>query len=89
MRCDDRPMPEALNAREQQVVGLVILGRTNREVANVLQISDKTVEWNLTKVYRKLAVRSRTELTAALATRAPRSGARPAAIPVARSRRAP
>ena len=62
-------MPAALTAREQQVVGLVILGQTNHEVANALQISDKTVEWNLTKVYRKLAVRSRTELTAALATK--------------------
>ncbi len=62
-------MPEELTAREQQVVGLVILGRRNSEVADLLQISDKTVEWNLTKVYRKLAVRSRTELTATLAPR--------------------
>jgi DNA-binding NarL/FixJ family response regulator len=60
-------MPEELTAREQQIVGLVIQGRTNSEVANALRISDKTVEWNLTKVYRKLAVRSRTELTATLA----------------------
>jgi DNA-binding CsgD family transcriptional regulator len=62
-------MPEELTAREKQVVGLVIRGRTNSEVANALRISDKTVEWNLTKVYRKLAVRSRTELTARLAAR--------------------
>jgi DNA-binding NarL/FixJ family response regulator len=62
-------MSEKLTAREEQVVRLVILGRTNSEVADSLQISDKTVEWNLTKVYRKLAVRSRTELTATLAPR--------------------
>ncbi len=32
-------------------------------------MSPKTVKWNLSKVYRKLGVRSRTELAAALASR--------------------
>jgi DNA-binding NarL/FixJ family response regulator len=33
-------------------------------VAEVLCLSDKTVAWNLSKIYRKLGVRSRTELAA-------------------------
>ena len=43
------------------------MGRTNREVAATLHLSPRTVEWNLSKVYRKLDVRSRTELAVALA----------------------
>jgi DNA-binding CsgD family transcriptional regulator len=45
-------------------------GRTNREIAATLHLSPKTVEGALTKVYRKLGVRSRTELAAAARGRA-------------------
>ena len=41
---------------------------TNREVAAALFITPKTVESALTRVYRKLAVRSRTELARQLGT---------------------
>ena len=58
-----------LSAAEHQVVELVRAGRTNREIAEALHLSQKTVEWNLSKVYRKLGVRSRAELAAARATR--------------------
>jgi DNA-binding NarL/FixJ family response regulator len=44
----------------------VAAGRTNREVAAALHLSARTVEWNLSKLYRKLGVRSRTELARAL-----------------------
>jgi DNA-binding CsgD family transcriptional regulator len=37
-------------------------GRTNREVAKALFVSVHTVEANLRRIYRKLGVRSRTEL---------------------------
>ena len=53
-----------LTETERRVAGLVAAGRTNREVADALFVSVKTVEWNLSKVYRKLDVRSRTELAA-------------------------
>ena len=43
---------------------------TLREVADALFISPKTVQWNLSKIYRKLGVRSRTELAAKLAAEA-------------------
>jgi DNA-binding CsgD family transcriptional regulator len=45
-------------------VELVAAGRTTREVAEEMFVSAKTVEWNLTRIYRKLGVRSRTELAA-------------------------
>jgi DNA-binding CsgD family transcriptional regulator len=53
---------EKLNGTERRVAELVGRGKTNQEVADHLHVSAKTVEWNLTKVYRKLGVRSRTEL---------------------------
>ena len=42
---------------------LVAGGSTNREVADALFVNLKTVEANLSRVYHKLGVRSRTELT--------------------------
>jgi DNA-binding CsgD family transcriptional regulator len=51
-----------LSATEAEIATLVAAGRTNREVAAALHLSARTVEWNLSKLYRKLGVRSRTEL---------------------------
>jgi DNA-binding CsgD family transcriptional regulator len=51
-----------LTRNERRVALLVAQGRTNHEVAAALAISPKTVEANLTRIYRKLRVRSRTEL---------------------------
>jgi DNA-binding CsgD family transcriptional regulator len=56
---------EELSATENEIVELVVAGRSNKEVAHALHLSPKTVEWNLSKVYRKLGVHSRTELAAA------------------------
>jgi DNA-binding CsgD family transcriptional regulator len=55
-----------LTPTEQQIAELVAGGRSNPEVARMLHVSPKTVEWNLSKVYRKLGVASRTELAAKL-----------------------
>jgi DNA-binding CsgD family transcriptional regulator len=57
----------ALTATEQGIARLVATGHSNAEVAHELFISPKTVEWNLSKIYKKLRVRSRTELAAKLA----------------------
>ena len=57
----ERPLRN-LNETERRVAALVTRGHTNQEIADRLELSTKTVEWNLTKVYRKLQVRSRTEL---------------------------
>jgi len=46
---------------------LAASGRTNREIADALFLSPKTVEVNLNRIYRKLGVRSRTALAARFA----------------------
>ncbi|MCT7661833.1 ATP-binding protein [Mycobacterium deserti] len=51
-----------LTASEQRVAELAASGVTNREMAAVLFISPKTVEANLSRIYRKLNIRSRAEL---------------------------
>lgn len=51
-----------LTTVERRVAGLVGAGQTNREVADTLFMSVRTVESHLGRVYRKLGVRSRTEL---------------------------
>ncbi len=56
----------SLTARERDVAELVANGKSNRQVAGALLMSTKTVEWNLSKIYRKLHVSSRTELSAKL-----------------------
>ena len=58
------PSGAQLSVTETRVAELVAAGRSNAEVAAALHVSRKTVEWNLSKVYRKLGVRSRTELAA-------------------------
>ena len=57
-----------LTATEQQIAALVAEGGTNREVAAALFVTPKTVEATLTRIYRKLGVRSRTELARRLGT---------------------
>ncbi|MFC5724485.1 LuxR C-terminal-related transcriptional regulator, partial [Streptomyces gamaensis] len=57
---------EDLSAAERRVAELAALGRTNREIADALFVTRSTVEQHLTRVYRKLAVRGRAELAAAL-----------------------
>jgi DNA-binding CsgD family transcriptional regulator len=57
-----------LSETERRIAALVAVGRTNEEVGERLFLSPKTVEWSLTKIFRKLGVRSRTELAAKLAS---------------------
>lgn len=66
----------ALSVTESAVARLVVSGRTNNEVAETLHLSARTVEWNLSKLYRKLGVRSRTELAMAIES-VGASGAKP------------
>jgi DNA-binding CsgD family transcriptional regulator len=71
----DAETRDDLTAQELQVALVVAEGATNREAAAQLFISAKTVEAHLSRVYRKLGLRSRTEL----ARRFSASGSRPAA----------
>jgi ATP/maltotriose-dependent transcriptional regulator MalT len=60
---------DELTPTEEQVAELAAAGRTNREMAQALFMSPKTVEANLTRIYRKLGISSRAELGATMAKR--------------------
>jgi DNA-binding CsgD family transcriptional regulator len=57
-----RTRQQGLTAAERRVAALVAEGRTNREVAAELFLTERTVASHLTHVYAKLGIRSRTEL---------------------------
>jgi DNA-binding CsgD family transcriptional regulator len=59
--------PSALTAAEWQVCRQAADGRTNREIAQALFVTEKTVERHLSNAYHKLGVRSRFQLPAAIA----------------------
>ena len=61
------PSSGELTPVERRVAELVAAGNTNREVAATLFLSTRTVEGHLSRVYGKLGVRSRVELTRKLA----------------------
>jgi DNA-binding NarL/FixJ family response regulator len=56
-------MPESspLTSREVEILRLVAEGYSNRRLAELLSVSEPTVKFHLTNVYRKLGVRNRTE----------------------------
>ena len=56
-----------LTEAERRIAALVAEGRTNRQVAATLFLTEHSVETALTRVYRKLGVHSRTELARRLA----------------------
>jgi len=58
------PEPEGLSETEQRVADLAVRGHTNKEIASALFMSVRTVEAHLTRIYRKLGVRSRSALGA-------------------------
>ena len=57
-----------LTPQEYEIAQLVADGNSNREVAHELFLSPKTVEYHLTRVYRKLHIRTRMDLGEALKT---------------------
>jgi DNA-binding CsgD family transcriptional regulator len=62
-------LAEALSAAELRVAEAVASGLTNRQAAEQLFLSAKTVDFHLQTIYRKLAIRSRAELATRVATR--------------------
>ncbi len=51
-----------LSEREQEVVELLMQGKGNKQIASILDISERTVEFHLTNIYVKFLVCSRVEL---------------------------
>ena len=54
-------MVETLTLREQEILNLIIEGRSNKEIAQTLFITITTVKWYVNQIYRKLGVRSRVQ----------------------------
>ena len=63
---------ESLTPSERRVAELAAAGPTNREIAQTLFVTQRTIEVHLTSIYRKLGISSRSQLAAALAD-APRN----------------
>lgn len=53
-----------LTPLERQIAEAAARGARNREIAQVIGLTGRTVEWYLSRIYRKFGVRSRTELAA-------------------------
>ncbi len=56
------PLPEGLTEAEQAVVRLVVLGRSNEDIAGERGTSVRTIANQLQSIYRKLKIASRLEL---------------------------
>jgi DNA-binding NarL/FixJ family response regulator len=50
-----------LSAREREVLAMLVQGLRNKEIADRLFITDRTVTWHTQSIYRKLEVTNRTE----------------------------
>jgi DNA-binding CsgD family transcriptional regulator len=59
--------PESLTPSERRIAELASGGQSNREIATMLFVTPKTVEYHLRNAYRKLDIQTRRELAAALA----------------------
>ena len=66
-RIPHRVAATGLTPTEERIARLAVTGLTNREIADRTFLSPKTVEVNLTRIYRKLGVRSRAVLASRLA----------------------
>jgi DNA-binding NarL/FixJ family response regulator len=61
------PDLQPLTSRETDMLNMVLKGATNREIAEMSNISERTVKTHLYRVYRKLKVKSRAKAIALLA----------------------
>ncbi|NMC11399.1 MAG: helix-turn-helix transcriptional regulator [Chloroflexi bacterium] len=56
------PQPHPLSSREREVIDLLLQGKTNKQMAFILGISERTIEFHLKNIYTKFEVNSRVEL---------------------------
>lgn len=57
-----RVAPEPLTHREKEIVGMVVAGATNRQVADALYLAESTVKTHLSSIFDKVGTRSRAGL---------------------------
>jgi DNA-binding NarL/FixJ family response regulator len=55
-----------LTPHELRIAEMAMNGMTNREIASKFDVTSRTIELHLTRIYRKLAIRRRTQLATAL-----------------------
>lgn len=70
-RMKSSPLGPGLSAQEVKVMTLVAQGKTNKEIAALLGLSDKTVRNYLSSAYQKLNVKSRSQAAALFVRRLP------------------
>jgi NarL family two-component system response regulator LiaR len=58
---DDPPIRDALTQREREILVLLTEGKTNKEIANELSISEGTVRFHVSNIFSKMGVNNRTE----------------------------
>jgi DNA-binding CsgD family transcriptional regulator len=68
---------ESLTARERRIAEMAATGLTNREIAQALFVTPKTVEVHLHGSFQKLRIQSRSQLAGALVSGSERSRSRP------------
>jgi two-component system competent response regulator ComA len=51
----------SINQKEQEILQEVASGKSNKDIASKLLMSQRTVEYNLTRIFEKLSVHSRSE----------------------------
>lgn len=54
----------ALSSRERQIVDLVVEGRTNKQIAEELYLSENTIKTHMSRIFRKVGVNGRSQLAA-------------------------
>lgn len=58
---EEKQGAEALSPREKDVFALLVKGESNRDIAQTLYISERTVKVHISKIYRKLGVKTRSQ----------------------------
>ena len=58
----EKPLAQRLSARQNEILGLLVTGMSNREIAGILQLSEKTVSTHKVRLSSKLGLQSRVEL---------------------------
>lgn len=58
-----KPLESSLSTRQREVLQLVAEGRSNKEIAGILNVSAKTIEFHRTRIMKELGLKTRPELT--------------------------